>query len=62
MNKIRDAAIKKIHDERAATQSRIQKAREQEISDVVKNPRKIESEKKESSPSKVAGRKYLQNN
>ncbi len=61
MNKIRDATIKKIHDERAETQSRIQKAREQEISDVVKNPRKIEFEI-ESSSSKVAGRKYFQNN
>ncbi len=61
MNKIRDVAIKKIHDERAETQSRIQKAREQEISVVVKNPHKIEFEI-ESSPSKVASRKYLQNN
>jgi hypothetical protein len=60
MNKIRDAAIKKIHDERAETQSRIQKAREQEISAAVKNPRKIELEI-ESSPSKAVGRKYLQN-
>jgi len=60
MNKIRDAAIKKIHDERAETQSRIQKAREQEISATVKNPRKIEIEN-ESSPSKAAGRRYLQN-
>ena len=60
MNKIRDDAIKKIHDERAETQSRIHKAREQEISAAVKNPRKIELEI-ESSPSKAAGRKYLQN-
>jgi len=60
MNKIRDAAIKKIHDERAETQSRIHKAREPEISAAVKNPRKIELEI-ESSPSKAAGRKYLQN-
>jgi hypothetical protein len=50
----------KIYEEREETQSRIQKAREQEISDVVKNPRKNEFEI-ESSPSKVAGRKYLQN-
>jgi hypothetical protein len=61
MKKIRDTTIKKKHDERAETQSRIQKAREQEISAVVKNPHKIEFEI-ESSPSKVAGRKYLQNN
>jgi len=44
MNKIRNAAIKKIHDERAETQSRIHKAREQEISAAVKKPRKIELE------------------
>jgi hypothetical protein len=50
----------KIHEERAETQSRIHKVREQEISDVVKNPRKIELEI-ESSPLKVADRKYLQN-
>jgi hypothetical protein len=60
MNKIRDVTIKKIHEERAETQSRIKKAREQEISVTVKNPHKIEFEI-ESSPSKAAGRKYLQN-
>jgi hypothetical protein len=59
MNKIRDSAIK-IHEERAETQSRIQKTREQEISDAVQNPRKIELEI-ELSPSKTVVRKYLQN-
>jgi len=44
MNKIRDVTIKKIHEERAETQSRIKKAREQEISVTVKNPHKIEFE------------------
>ncbi len=50
----------KIHEERTETKSRIQKSREQEISDVVKNPSKIEFEI-ESSPSKFVVRKYLQN-
>jgi hypothetical protein len=40
MKKIRDTTI---HEERAETQSRIQKARKQEISDTVKNPLKIGS-------------------
>ena len=39
---------------------RIQRSREQEVSAAVKNPHKIEFEI-ESSPSKFAGRKYLQN-
>jgi hypothetical protein len=50
----------KIHEERAETQSTIQIPREQEISDAVKNPRKIEFEI-ESSLSKFAVVKYLQN-
>jgi hypothetical protein len=48
------------HEERAETQSRIQKSREQEVSAAVKDPRKIEFEI-ESPPSKFASRKYLQN-
>jgi hypothetical protein len=43
------------------TQFRIQKLSEQEVSDLVKNPRRIEHEI-ESSPSKFGSRKYLPTN
>ena len=58
--KITDTAITTPRRKRRDPKFESKKSREQEVSAAVKNPHKIEFEI-ESSPSKFAGRKYLQN-
>jgi hypothetical protein len=60
MNKIRDSSIKKSTTKEQRPKVEFKKRESRKISAAVKNPRKIELEM-ESSPSKAAGRKYLQN-